>query len=115
MKIDYDLAKDMMIFLEKVLDRKGWYDINMIIKAAPKIPPDILEYHYYYLYDCGFIHTSPRFNDYFDDLTPLGHRFVETASNKGKWEQIKGYILKHPETTLNLFKEVLEKVLAANQ
>ena len=70
MKLDYDLIRDILLYVEEQADGHTNYLWENLYNKFPGETPDKLQYHKKYLIDSGMIDGNSRA---FIDLTPYGH------------------------------------------
>lgn len=88
MKLDYDLVRFLMIYLEESTDGERWLDAKLLPSLIHGAPANKIMYHYKYLVDKGMLQVSKHDRYMFLDLTPAGHEFLAATRKDTIWEKI---------------------------
>jgi len=89
MKRDMDLARQILLELEKQTYDMGWVDINI-----PRYSPEVISYHVMLLDEAGLIEAQDLsdFNSFIykpKRLTWHGHEFLEASRDESRWKKAK--------------------------
>ena len=95
MKLNYDLIKQILIFIEESEETDGsgplMFHQNDAEESFPGVSFEVITYHFHILDDDGLIQGFDKFHGgfYFNRLTANGHRVLEAMKNNGLWDKIK--------------------------
>ena len=112
MKIDMDLARNILFKIEDYQEPNGWIDIKFEDYSNEEI-----SYHIKLLSQAGLIEAedltdSSGFEWKAKSLTWKGHEFLEAARSNTRWNDAKKFILeKGGSLTFDILKTVLTEII----
>lgn len=93
MKLNYDLIRELLLFIEDHTDGSLPIPDNTIVQAfAANSEQNVVIYHLKYLMDTGFIeraYTAYLKSGFTADITPTGRNYLDSIRDERRWDDVK--------------------------
>lgn len=107
MRIDYDLIREILLFVEELTDGHTNYTYDSIYESIPEDPQKVW-YHIKYLTDVDYIEAA---NGFFIDITPIGRAYLDSVRDESVWTTVKEQMKSVKTMPLDVVKAVATKVV----
>jgi len=109
MKLNYDLIREILMFIEEKADGDINYTAELIWEERfTSYDNRVVYYHVKYLCDASFIESS---NGYIIDITPNGRGYLDNIRNSNIWEKTKDTIKPLGNVTFGVISEVAKHLV----
>lgn len=110
MKLNHDLVRDLMLCIEENTNSTiRFLFIEELTKKLPTYTEDELKYHYFQLFDAGYISSANNFQC--GKLTYEGHKYLDNIRDKSAWDKLKDSGLS--SMSLDVAKDLAKEVITS--
>ncbi len=110
MKLNHDLIRVLLLYVEEETDGEKGFLLDDFITAFPNESPKALNYHLKYLIDAGLIE---KVRSYIFDITPRGRAYLDNIRNSSIWESTKQRFQPLGSVTLDVISEIAKSAILA--
>ena len=113
MKLDYDLLREILLFVEDTADGERFLFAESIWSNnfSEHCSENVFNYHLKFLRDSDYVEVSETISSYIRDITPMGRIYLDSVRNKDIWEKTKTKIQPLGNVTLSVVTEVAKKLI----
>lgn len=109
MKLDYDLIRGILLYIENVADESTTIHIDFICEQFKEIESPKVRYHVKYLRDANFIEHQR--DVHIIDITPSGRDYLNSVRDNSVWEETKKKFQPLGTVTLSVVSEIAKSLI----
>lgn len=104
MRLDYDLIRDLLLYVEENTDGVKTIYIDDVCQDFPNVPEIKCKYHIKYLKDDYLIQLLR--DVHIIDITPKGREYLNNIRDKSIWDKTKNIYKPLGSVTLSVVSEI---------
>ena len=110
MRLNYDLIRLLLLFIEKEADGNKGFLPDDFTAAFSKESPQVIKYHLKYLTDAGLIESV---RGYIFDITPRGREYLDNIRDASIWENTKKRFQPLGSVALDVISSIAKSLISS--